>query len=200
MCPRILVWEVPQESYFAQFGGSQRSSKPGSSQGPARNAGARLDSARASGTPEMRLLGDHRPGSGSDPWQRWQLAQSSVTDGELARPAGWAFLGRGRTSLGFRALLTRNRAQDQGRASEVARMEHLVYLRFEVWKGVFETPGTVAIRVPAVPDTDFGPNGEVVTANPQHRSHLEAAYPPNPLYPSRFSEYGGHRPFWPKSR
>jgi hypothetical protein len=59
----------------------------------------------------------------------------------------------------------------------------------------FETPGSVGIRVPAVPDTDFGPNGEAVTANPKHRSHLEAAYPPNPLYPSRFSEDGGASTF-----
>ena len=57
-------------------------------------------------------------------------------------------------------------AQDQGRPSEAARMELLIYLRFEVWKSEFETPGSVGIRVPAVPDSDFGPNGEAVTANP----------------------------------
>ena len=65
--------------------------------------------------------------------------------------------------------------------------------------GDFETPGSVGIRVPAVPDTDFGPNVEAVTANPKHKNHLTAAYPPNPLYPPLFSE-DGEAPTFSRSR
>ena len=62
---------------FRSVRGSQRSSKPDSSQGAAGNGGPRLDSACAAGTPEMRLLGDHRPRSGSDPWPRCQISPES---------------------------------------------------------------------------------------------------------------------------
>src|ERR1017187_95979 len=115
---------------FRSVRGSQRSSKPGSSQGAAGNAGAWVDSARASGTQEMRLLGDYRPGSGSDPWHRWQLAQSSVTNCELARQQDGPSWGEDVLPLGSEPSgpgNTRNRAQDQGRAPEVGRREHRGY-------------------------------------------------------------------------
>ncbi len=109
----------------------------------------------------------------------WPEPRDGPSWGEDVLPLGSESSGPGNT---------RNRAQDQGRATEVGRREHLVYLRLEVWKWRFRSVG---IRVPAVPGTDFGPNGEAVTANHKHRSHLAAVYPPNPLYPSRFTESGG---------
>src|ERR1022692_4638783 len=126
---------------FRSVRGSQRPSKPGSSEGSVGNAGARLDSPCAPGTPEMRLLGDYRPGSGSDPCHRWQLAQSSLTDGESARAAGMDRPGA-RTYCPWVPSppdqeMARHRAQSQGRASEAARMEHRVYFRFEVWESGF---------------------------------------------------------------
>src|ERR1022692_1437956 len=152
----------------------------------------------------MRLLGDYGPGSGSDAWNRRQIEQSSVTDGESTRAVGWTVLGRGRTPLGFRALRTREspkpRAGSRARLGSDQNGTSRLFAGSKPGSGDFEDSGSVGIRVPAVPDTDFGTNVEAVTANPKHQNHLAAAYPPNPLYPSGFSEYGGHRPFWPKSR
>src|ERR1022692_1714902 len=116
---------------FRSVRGSQRSSKPGSSQGTAGNAGAWMDSARASGTPEMRLLGDYRRGSGSHRGHRSQFTQSSVTEGSrLAQQDGPSW-GEDVLPLGSEPSgpggSTRNCAQDQGRAPEAARREHLVY-------------------------------------------------------------------------
>ncbi len=72
--PRIVFHPVQR---------SQRSSKPGASQRSDRHARARMDSASASGTPEMRLLGDYPPRSGSHRW-RWR-ATGAIAGHETER-------------------------------------------------------------------------------------------------------------------
>ena len=140
---------------FRSVRGSQRSSKPGSSQGTAGNAGAWMDSARASGTPEMRLLGDYRRGSGSHRGHRSQFTQSSVTEGSrLAQQDGPSW-GEDVLPLGSEpsgpgeAPGTARRTKDAPRKRREGNISFIDGSK--PGSGVFGTPGASAFAYPPYP-------------------------------------------------